>query len=64
LQASTVGGGGVGSGLKAASLKSVTGANNRGKGGKRGRQAKQDVSRIYLLGFLTCCFSNSMIYLA
>ena len=44
-KAAGVGGGGVGSGLvKAATLKSAAGLNNRGKGGKRGRQAKQDVN--------------------
>ncbi len=44
-KASTVGGGGVGSGLvKVAALKSFTGASTRGKGGRRGRPPKQDVS--------------------
>jgi len=43
-KASTVGGGGVGSGLvKVAALKSFSGTNTRGKGGRRGRPPKQDL---------------------
>lgn len=44
-KASTVGGGGIGSGLvKVSALKSFSGASMRGKGGRRGRPPKQDVS--------------------
>nr|CAH0110668.1 unnamed protein product [Daphnia galeata] len=43
-KASTVGGGGVGSGLvKVAALKSFSGTSTRGKGGRRGRPPKQDL---------------------
>ncbi|XP_057373894.1 sister chromatid cohesion protein PDS5 homolog B-B-like isoform X1 [Daphnia carinata] len=46
-KASTVGGGGVGSGLvKVSALKSFSGASIRGKGGRRGRPPKQDLDDV------------------
>lgn len=54
-KASTVGGGGVGSGLiKVSALKSFSGTSTRGKGGRRGRPPKQDVSsRSFALKIIT-----------